>query len=187
MISGFGINSEFGTFSEEYKNNSTFRMDIEAEAYVPLPKTESSALGFELSMGVFSNTEIDSFFHYFAGGMPGLKGYPFYTIEGSRMSVLTSRLRFPLVKKMNLNIHPVYFDKIYLSLYHQIGDAWRGDLSNINLIQDIGLELRFGGYSWYAYPLALTMDAVYALDEFENYNKSIGKNWRYYVKLLFEF
>ena len=154
---------------------------------MPIPKTKSSALGFELTTGYLANTKVDSFFHYFAGGMPGLKGYPFYTIEGTRLAVLTSRLRFPIIDKMEMNLHPIFFDKVYLSLYHQIGDAWRGGIDKINFKQNVGFELRFGGYSWYAYPLALSLDAVYALDEFKSYDKWVGKNWRYYVTLLFEF
>ncbi len=187
FIDGFGINADFGTLETLYKDNSTLRGDLNAEAYIPIPGTETSALGFQFSGGYLENTHIDSFFHYFGGGMPGLKGYPYYSIEGTRLGVLTSLIRFPLVKKMKLNLHPVYFDKIYLSLYHQAGDAWRGGPGDAKFKQDAGAELRFGGYSYYAYPLALSLDAVYALSEFKSYDKTLGKTWRYYVKLLFEF
>ena len=90
-IEEFGINEDFGTLQEIYDTQNTFRAEFESEAYYPLPFIENVALGWEVSAGYLENSKVDSFFHYFGGGLPGLKGYPFYTIEGTQKVVSISR------------------------------------------------------------------------------------------------
>jgi hypothetical protein len=137
------------------------------------------------------NTEVDSFFNYFGGGLPGLKGYPYYTIEGTHKAILTSSLRFPISKKLGLNLEPFSLENLYFGIYHQIGDAWTWGKSAPSWKQDIGIQARIGGHSWYGFPLALSFDLVYALnmiqyDEFD-ITKTIGHNFRFYWTVLFDF
>ncbi|MCK5817568.1 MAG: hypothetical protein KAH15_06145, partial [Candidatus Marinimicrobia bacterium] len=86
---------------------------------------------------------------------------------------------------------PFFFENLYVSIYHQIGDAWTFGLSAPDWKQDIGLEARIAGHSWYGFPLAISFDLVYAMnkiqyDEFD-VTKTIGHNFRFYWSLLFDF
>ncbi|MFA6618729.1 MAG: hypothetical protein WCT23_06660 [Candidatus Neomarinimicrobiota bacterium] len=183
--------SDYGTYIELYKNHYTPRMDLNADYFIPLPKTENSALSFNLNIGLMTNTKVDSFFNYFAGGLPGLKGYPYYTIEGTHKAIFTSTLRFPISKKLGINFEPFSFENLYLGIYHQIGDAWTWGLSKPDWKQDVGIQARIGGHSWYGFPLALSFDLVYALDlvQYDEFDvtKTIGHNFRFYWTLLFDF
>jgi Tol biopolymer transport system component len=183
--------TDYGTHVETYTNHYTPRIDLDADFFIPVPGTKHSALSFNADIGMMFNTEIDSFFNYFGGGLPGLKGYPFYAIEGTHKAILTSTLRFPISKKLGLNMEPFFFENLYISMYHQIGDAWTFGRSAPDWKQDIGIEARIAGHSWYGFPLALTFDLVYALDviEYQEYDvtKTIGHNFRFYWTLLFDF
>jgi WD40-like Beta Propeller Repeat len=186
--------TDYGTYTETYSADSvnfTPRLDLDADIFIPIPGTKHSALSFNFDIGMQFNTKIDSFFNYFGGGLPGLKGYPFYAIEGSHKAILTSTLRFPISKKLGLNLEPFSFENLYLSVYHQIGDAWTWGRSAPDWKQDVGLEARIAGHSWYGFPLALTFDLVYAMDmiqydEFDE-TKTIGHNFRFYWTILFDF
>lgn len=181
--------TDYGTYTETYTKHYTPRIDLDADLFIPLPGTRNSSLYLNLVGGMMFNTEIDSFFNYYAGGMPGLRGYPFYTIEGARKVVLTSGLRFPVSKRLGLNLEPFSFEYLYMGLYHQIGDAWTKGSPSWK--QDIGLEARIGGHSWYDFPLAMRFDLVYALnkiqyDEFDA-TRTVGHNFRFYWTILFDF
>jgi len=186
--------TDYGTYTETYSEDSvnfTPRFDLDADIFLPIPGTKHAALSFNLDIGMQFNTQIDSFFNYFGGGLPGLKGYPFYAIEGTHKAILTSTLRFPISKKLDFNLEPFFFENLYISVYHQIGDAWTFGKSAPDWKQDIGLEARIAGHSWYGFPLALTFDLVYALDmiQYDEYDvtKTIGHNFRFYWTLLFDF
>lgn len=183
--------TDYGTYTETYTDHYTPRIDLDADVFIPLPWTDHSALSFNLDAGIMFNTEIDSFFNYFAGGMPGLKGYPFYAVEGAHKLVFSTTLRFPVSKKLGLNLEPFSFENLYLGVYHQIGDAWTSGESAPSWKQDVGIEARIGGHSWYGFPLALTFDIVYALNkiQYKEYDeiKTIGHNFRFYWTILFDF
>jgi hypothetical protein len=183
--------TDYGTYSETYTNNYTARLDLNTDFFLPIPGTKHSSLSFNLDVGMMFNTEVDSFFNYFGGGLPGLKGYPYYTIEGTHKAILTSSLRFPISKKLGLNLEPFSLENLYFGIYHQIGDAWTWGKSAPSWKQDIGIQARIGGHSWYGFPLALSFDLVYALnmiqyDEFD-ITKTIGHNFRFYWTVLFDF
>jgi hypothetical protein len=55
--------------------------------------------------------------------------------------------------------------------------------------RDVGLQLRFSGHSFYAYPTSISLDCVYGLDAFELVRNSqtyrYGHDWRTYLTILF--
>jgi Tol biopolymer transport system component len=195
FLYGFGINEDFGTLEQLYHNNNTMRLDLNTDIYLPVPLTDNVALNFNINSGWLENAKVDSFFNYFGGGMPGLKGYPFYSIEGTNKFIFTSMLRFPIVKNINLAFEPFKMNCIYLGIYHQIGNTWSGAITDFEPIQDVGTELRIGGNTFYSFPIALTFDVVYGLDKVhydvfdgeEKKEKTVGQNFRFYWKILFEF
>lgn len=99
----------------------------------------------------------------------GLKGYSFYSMEGSRLALLTTTYRFPLWRKIDRRLSALYLDKIFGGIYFGYGNAWSnktslGQLKHFK--KDIGGEVRMEFYSFYIYPTRVTFDAVYGLDRF---------------------
>ncbi len=191
FIDGFRVSEDYGTVLEVYNKHYTPRFDLDADYFIPIPGTKHSALSFNLNIGLMTNTKVDSFFNYFAGGLPGLKGYPYYTIEGTHKAILTSTLRFPISKRLGINFEPFSLESLYFGIYHQIGDAWTWGLSAPDWKQDIGIQARIAGHSWYGFPLALSFDLVYAMDmiQYDEFDitKTIGHNFRFYWTVLFDF
>jgi hypothetical protein len=72
-----------------------------------------------------------------------------------------------------------------------VGNAWRGDLKSKELKRDVGAGLRVQLHSFYSYPTAVDFDVAYGLDRFavveDNNRTEYGKEWRYYLTVLFDF
>ena len=60
--------------------------------------------GFSVNAGIMNNTEVDSFFYFFSGGMPGIKGYPYYSLEGTSKFISSVFLRRTLFNDKNLKL-----------------------------------------------------------------------------------
>jgi hypothetical protein len=98
---------------------------------------------------------------------------------------------------MDFKFLQFYFDKLYFSVYGDVGNAWYGN--NVKLKdtkKDIGFELRLLTYSYYVYPTAFAFNAAYGLDQFsrifpnttgEERTVTYGKEWRFYFTMLFGF
>lgn len=192
-LQDFGISEEYSTLEEIYSNENTLRLELNSELFLPVSFPDRSALSVAINSGWQENTAIDSFFHYYGGGRPGLKGYPFYSIEGTQKMIFTGMYRFPVIPDMHIGAEPFFFNRLYAGVYYQAGDAWRGGIRDMDIKQNIGIELRLGGHSFYAYPLAITLDAVYGLNSFSRLDEAssemvnFGKEWRFYWSVLFNF
>lgn len=136
----------------------------------------------------------ETFFDFYAGGLLGMKGYPFYAIGGNEMAVAGLEYRFPLVHNIDVRLLHLYFDKLYASVFADIGNAWTGKVPGLRQFKsDIGAELRLESFSWYAYPTRIFLSAAYGFDEFDReiperrQSVRYGKEWRFYVGILFGF
>ena len=71
--------------------------------------------------------------------------------------------------------------------------AWMAhEKSEIELVHDIGVDLRLALNSYYAFPTAFEFGAYYGLDEVvvttnDDAVLNYGGEWRYYWKVLFDF
>ena len=79
---------------EQFKVVKFNRLEMNWEQFLPVPKTKYHALNLRFQGG-FIDAPVDSFFHFFGGGLVGLKGYPFYSIEGTRNDGGNSDLSIP--------------------------------------------------------------------------------------------
>ncbi|NQV15725.1 PD40 domain-containing protein [bacterium] len=173
-----------------------------------LPVKGQFVISNETEINLIDNNRIDDFFYEFAGGLPGLRGYPFYSMKGSRRFVSTSTLRFPIFRDNYSRLAHMMLRDLYLGLHGQVGAAWSADPENveigelkswmkherdqIDLVRDVGVDLRFALNSYYAFPTAFELGAYYGLDEVSvttNNDELIryGGEWRYYWKVLFGF
>ncbi len=188
FIEGFKIDASKGTIGEVYKSYNYHRFECDFDYY----KKVIGKIVFNprLMAGVVSDS-VDSFYHLYAGGLIGMRGYSFYSLGGTRKAVLRTSLRFPIFSNLDARWGPFYFDRINGALFAEAGDAWTGRLDLNEIKRDIGAELRFSMFSWYVFPTDLQIAAAYGLDRFEvveNDDKTeYGREWRWYLTLLFGF
>lgn len=157
----------------------------------------SHSLSLRLRGGTIFGPEQDNFFDFYASGFPNMKGYPFYAIGGNRYATANLTYRFPLATHLDFNFLQFYFDKLYFSVYGDVGNAWYNKaVKPKDFKKDIGFELRLLTYSYYVYPTAFAFNASYGLDEFsrifpsttgEQKTVTYGKEWRFYFTMLFGF
>ncbi|GAB4330811.1 MAG: hypothetical protein Kow0037_06910 [Calditrichia bacterium] len=182
-----GFNTEGGDLNENYILYNYNKLEWDLEKYLPVPKTRHHAFSLRLQGG-YIDRSVDDFFNFFAGGMIGLKGYPFYSIEGRQMAVATATYRFPLTRNLHLKLFHWYLDKIYLGTFFQAGDAWNNDLPELNeLKSNVGVQLRLETYSWYMFPTRIFLEAAYPLKAHEHKNIDYRQQWKFYVGILFDF
>jgi outer membrane protein assembly factor BamA len=120
-----------------------------------------------------------------------MRGYSYYSLGGERVGVATATYRFPLVRNAGWNLWPLTMNRLYGSLFTDVGNAWRGRLKTNELKTDIGAGLRLQLHSFYAYPTAIALDVAYGLDRFavkeDNARTDYGHEIRYYLTVLFDF
>ena len=163
----------------------------------------SHSLSLRLRAGSILDTAQDSFFDFYASGFPNMKGYPFYSIGGNKFFTANLTYRFPVATDLDFNFLQFYFDKLYFSVYGDVGNAWTGNYPNGapgdpygGFKKDVGFELRLLTYSYYVYPTAIAFNASYGIDQFsrifptttnEQNKVTYGKEWQFYFTMLFGF
>ncbi len=205
FLGGYGYNEDterWGQFFDQYRY---LKLNASGFYGYRLPIPGKFVISNTTEIGLIDNNTIDDFFYEFAGGLPGLKGYPFYSMKGSRRFVSTSSLRFPIFRNNYSRFAQLTIRDLYLGFHGQVGAAWAADpdqvsLSDfsgwmsherdqINLIRDVGVDLRLALNSYYAFPTAVEFGAFYGIDEVlhEETGFIYGGEWRYYWKVLFGF
>ena len=163
------------------------RVEMNWEEYFKMPYADRHTLTLRMQGG-FIDTKVDSFFHFFGGGLVGLKGYPFYSIEGRRVAIGSATYRFPLLRNINKRFLNLYFDKLYLGGFVQYGNAWSENKLDFNdFLSDVGVQLRLDTFSWYFFPTRIFVEAAYPLKEQVNNGVRYPQEWRFYAGVLFDF
>lgn len=130
---------------------------------------------------------LGDFFDFHLGGIPYMRGYTFYSIEGRKALMAQAMWRFPLLSDIGHRLGPVYFDKIYGAVYGDVGKAWDGAIGDPDPsfgrkapLRDVGGQLRFDLISFYSLPTRIEADFAYGIDE-------IGRQgpWKMYLTVLF--
>lgn len=183
---GFGVSEEYGTLIEEYKPYNYTQLTLDLWQFLPVPIGVHS-LAFRVHGGVIDRS-VYSFYNLYGGGLDGLKGYPYYSIEGTKLLHISAAYRFPLWRKMGLKFFCLSFENLFLSVYGDAGNGWNEDKLNLkSWKRDIGAQLRLELFAYYGYPLKFFFDATYGLDQFTHMETQYGGEWRFYTGLLFEF
>ncbi len=183
FIRDFEVNTNFGTLQEVYDNHYFNRFHGDVRQYLPGISLSHSAM--LRVRGGFIDKEIDSFYNFFGGGLDGMRGYPFYSLEGRKLIQSTVAYRVPLLKKIGLTVGPVQFDKLFLGVFADYGDAFDGKLDFDNFKRTVGTQVRLNAYSFYGLPTRIFFDAAYGMDQFSNRQITYGKEWRYYFGITF--
>lgn len=182
----FEINMEYGTLVDVYERYNYDQFELDWREYLSLPWLDH-ALSLRLKAGLIDQP-VESFYYLFGGGLDGLKGYPYYSIEGRKLAQFGLAYRFPIWRKMGLRFLFFNFDNLYVSVYGEAGNGWnRNKIDFSDWKRDVGVQLRLSLFNFYAYPMCLFVDAAYGLDRFVHENQIYGKTWRMYFGLLFDF
>lgn len=189
----FSINA--GIIQGNYKNYNYHRIELDWREFYGLPWFRHS-LDLHLRAG-YIDRAVDDFFNFFAGGLPGLKGYPFYSIEGRKLAFGRLTYRFPIARKLGLNFLHITLDKVYAGVFAEVGNAFNQDRLRIgDLKRDLGAQLRMSAFSFYGFPTTVFFDVAYGLDRVVNRQVTgtdrveayeYGKEWRYYLGVAFDF
>ncbi len=173
-------------------NFSKLELNWNEHIAMPFP---NQTLSFTLNADGILGPAIDEFFDYYAGGLIGMRGYPFYALGGNKTVYLNATYRFPIDTKLDFRILQIYFSKLYGSVFYDIGNAWPNEtLSNNSWKRDAGFELRLESISFYEFPTRIFFSGAYGLDQFSRSVYDIntqtvayGHEWRFYLGVLFGF
>jgi len=181
---------EQGNVSTLFKDNKLHKLDGTWSEGMYIFKNHS--LNLKLRAAGVLGKPVDSFYDFYAGGLIGMRGYPYFSMGGGRLAHANLTYRFPLISKIDTRISPLYLDKLYLSLFADVGDAWNGSDKVIkDFKKDIGFELRLQAFSSYVFPTSIFFSAAYGLDSFDKKflgkNLTYGKEMNYYFGVLFGF
>jgi hypothetical protein len=184
----FSTDNSYGTFQEEYTHYNYNLVELDWREYFRVPIV-NHAFGLRLRAG-YIDRPIDSFFNFFAGGLSGMRGYPFYSIEGRKLLAGNLSYRFPIFRNFNKRFLHITFDKLFGGVYFDYGNAFNTDKVDLaDFKADIGFQIRLELFSFYAYPTRIFFDAAYGFNEFINKssNQTYGKEWCYYLGIAFDF
>jgi len=179
-----------GNVSTVFKDNNLHKLEgIWSEG---LYIFNNHSINLKLRAAGILGKPVDSFYDFYVGGLIGMRGYPYFSMGGGRLAHANLTYRFPLISKIDTRISPLYLDKLYLSIFGDIGDAWNGDGEKLkDFKKDIGFELRLQAFSSYVFPTSIFFSAAYGTDKFTSRfsGKDItyGKEMIYYFGMLFGF
>ncbi len=115
----------------------------------------------------YLNRPDDYFYLDYAGGMTGMRSYPYFALGGQRTWFSRASLIRPLFTQINQQAGPYSFDKIFGHLFFEAGNGWGGPLNIGDSVKTgIGAELRFAFNSYYLFPMKFFVNTTYGLNRY---------------------
>ncbi len=187
FIEGLNL-SDSGTLLEEFKPNDLVRIQCAGSYYCGLPIFKNWTFSLTGEAGWINKKDVDSFFHFYLGGMPGIKGYSFYSIQGTKKLFLDATIRIPIFMGKHYKLNWMTIQNSTIGFVLQAGDAWD---TTYYLKQSLGIQWRINGFSFYNFPTAIELEYHQPNTKFEreinNTLISYGNNGKTYIKVLFDF
>jgi hypothetical protein len=173
--------------AEIFERYTYQKWELDWEEYFTNPLVRSHTFSARVRAG-YINEPVDDFFHLFAGGFIGMKGYSYYSIEGTRKFITTLTYRLPISRNLNWRFATLYFDKLYFGVFYDYGNAWVEDHPELkDFKRDIGFQLRLECFTNYLFPTKIFWEAVRPLEKAVNGSEVYDPDWRYYFGILFTF
>ncbi len=188
FITGFSLNSDYGTLQEDYKKYNYNQYNLDLKEYFKLPL--ESGLTVKMKLSYLDDENIDSFYYNYIGGLTALQGYSFYSLGGTKTAYMSTMIRFPIIQRTDKLFGIYNFKNLYAGIYLGAGTAWTHETmsdSFKDLKKSVGVNLRLFGTLFYGFPLSIEYTAAYGLDEFVNEDITYGKEVRSYLTVLFDF
>ncbi len=184
FMDGFSVSEEHSTFGANFVPHNTFRITFDVNKHFTLNKDKKIVASLSALGGGLSNSNIDDFFHFFGGGMPGMKGYTFYdsTLTGPYYFIGSSIIRLPLFIEENFVLAQFNLQNLSIGGIFQIGAAMDKDFNDFvkNHKLSCGLEFRMNGFSFYSYPTAIGYEYHQPINDADEKAK-------HYFTLLFDY
>ncbi|MBU0475907.1 MAG: biopolymer transporter Tol [Bacteroidetes bacterium] len=182
---------ENGILVPQYDNYSFFKAELDWKEHIAINKYNHTITG-RLKAGSILGGEVPTFFDYYVGGLVGMKGYPFYAIGGNQSYWFHLSYRLPVFRNIDSRFGPWYLDKIFMSVYADIGDAWTGKFAGMDASKKAaGAEIRVKMNSFYLFPTAIFVNVAYGFDKFSTVVRekdiTYGKEFLFYAGVLFDF
>jgi len=165
---------------------------IELETKYSFSFYKAHTLEAKVRTGTIFGPAVHNFFDFYLGGLVGMKAYPFYAVSGNEILWMNLAYRFPLWRNIDSRIGYLYVDKMFVSVYGDIGNAWTGSIpAGKTFKKGAGAELRIALNSFYLFPTAIFFNANYGFDKFtkavRDETVNYGGEWRFYGGILFGF
>jgi Tol biopolymer transport system component len=183
---------EDGLLKPQYNNFNFHRLELNSKTHLPI--FSDHTLTAQIRGGSILGEQVPDFFDFYLGGLLGMKSYPFYAISGNEIAWLNLTYRFPLFKDIDSRLGHLYFDKVFLSVYGDVGNAWEDSFQRIRLSEfkrGAGAEIRIEMNSFYLFPTSVFINASYGFDSIQREVReqiiNYGKEWRFYGGVLFGF
>lgn len=181
---------EDGLIKPAYNDFNFHRVELNARHHLKI--TDGHTLSAQVRAGSILGPEVPDFFDFYLGGLIGMKAYPFYAVSGNEIGWLNVTYRFPLYRNIDTRIGHLYLDKIFFSVYGDLGNAWTGSIPALSTFKKgAGAELRMQLNSYYLFPTAIFLNGAYGFDQFTRTIRgeavTYGKEWRFYGGILFGF
>ena len=182
--------AEDGLLKPQYNNYNFHKLELNSKLHFPL--WAKHTLSAQIRAGTIFGPKVPDFFDFYLGGLIGMKAYPFYAISGNEVGWLNLTYRLPLFTNIDTKVGHLYFDKIFFSVYGDLGNAWDGKIPQLNKFKKgAGAELRIQMNSFYLFPTSVFFNASYGFDKFDRKVRdetiTYGKEWRFYGGILFGF
>ncbi|MDP3149158.1 MAG: biopolymer transporter Tol [Ignavibacteria bacterium] len=182
---------EDGVLKPLYRKFDYHKLEIVTNGHIPLFKNHTISL--KVRGGSILGSSVPDFFDFYLGGLIGMKAYPFYAISGNEILWINLAYRFPLWRNIDARIGYLYVDKMFVSVYGDIGNAWTGNEipAGKTFKKGAGAELRIALNSFYLFPTSVFFNANYGFDKFtkdvRDETVKYGGEWRFYGGILFGF
>lgn len=179
-----------GILKPLYNDYNFHKLELNWKEYFDLGKKNTLTLQFRA--GSILGPGVPDFFDFYLGGLIGMKSYPFYAVSGNEVGWLNLTYRFPLLTNIDSRFGHFYIDKIYLSFYGDLGNAWTGKIPSFgDFKKGAGTEIRIKMNSFYLFPTSIFFNASYSFDKFtrkiRGEDVTYGKEFQFYGGILFDF
>ncbi|MEW5945869.1 MAG: hypothetical protein AB1742_06685 [bacterium] len=172
------INDSFTGYPDERTDVTTYL--ARWTEYVDVSTRRRRTLVLSLQGGALDQTT--NYYYFDAGSMSRLRGYPPGERTGNVFLVGSATFRFPVLENIDRKIINVYFQRLYLGVFYDYGDAWQYRVpGSRDFASDAGVEFRLKGYTFYTTPTNFTWTLARPLDREE------GNDWRNYLSVSFSF
>ncbi|HEX2865854.1 MAG TPA: biopolymer transporter Tol [Ignavibacteriales bacterium] len=183
---------EDGMLKARYDQYNFNRLELNWKEHIPLWKGHTLTAQFRGATILNRMPDTTDFFDFYLGGLIGMKSYPFYAVSGKHLGWLDLTYRFPLFKNIDYRLGPLYLDKIFMSIFGDIGNAWEEKMPSVsNFKKGAGAELRIKMDSFYMFPTSIFFSAAYSFDRADRVIRDelvrYGKEWQFYGGVLFDF
>jgi len=141
FFEGYKVNDDTQSIVPKLSNNNTERIMIDVSGFSNLKfngKDKDLTVSYNISYNTLINKEVDDFFYFFGGGLPGIKGYTFFDpiLQGTDLILLTNQIRFPIIDKKNIGIPTFYINAITFGFINQFARAYNASINAKAFIVD---------------------------------------------------